>query len=163
MNPTKKKSINLLNDAIKSAKLKSEERSDANLNELKALTETYLKIDDKPERVQLLKLYELGAELTGKNGIRKKLSAFDLGYFGRAYLSHYFSRPSPAFHQELDKLWSEGVLKGKVPDCEKVSKEINRLPGSKRVVAAPRGHAKSTNVITSYSIHYTKLYESQFV
>lgn len=149
----KQSSVSSLSDAIKTAKLKSEERIDTGLNELKTLTEQHLYLDDNSERLRLLKLYELGAPLTGKDGIRKKLAAFDLGYFGRAYLPHYFSRPSPPFHQELDRLWTEGVLKGLVPDGKKVSKQINRMHGTKRATAAPRGHAKSTNLTFKDTLH----------
>ena len=30
--------------------------------------------------------------------------ATDLGHFGRYYLPHYFTRPSPPFHRQLDKI-----------------------------------------------------------
>ena len=153
MNKVKKKSINSLNEAINAAKLKHEETVSVDLNALKTLTEKHLKLDDNPERVKLLKQFELGAPLIGQNGIRRKLGAFDLGYFGRAYLPHYFSRPSPQFHQELDKLWSDGVLKGLIPDNGLNSKTINRAQGSKRAVAAPRGHAKSTNLTFKDTLH----------
>ena len=53
-------------------------------------------------RKQLLKDYKAGASLTGPKGLRRKLGAIDLEYFGRAYLGHYFTRPAPAFHAELD-------------------------------------------------------------
>lgn len=35
-------------------------------------------------------------------------------FFGRAYFPHYFSRPSPEFHRELDAIWQQGVLKGQL-------------------------------------------------
>ena len=58
----------------------------------KELFEQYVqKGDNFPElRAQLLKEYQDGADLTGPQGLRRKLGAFDLGYFGRAYLPHYF-------------------------------------------------------------------------
>ena len=50
------------------------------------------------QRAQLLEDFRAGKELTGPKGLRRKLGAFDLEYFGRAYLAHYFVRPSPKFH-----------------------------------------------------------------
>ena len=55
--------------------------------------------DRVEDRRELKKLYEAGRPLTGPNGLRKRLAAIDLGYFGRAYLKHYFSRKSPKFHE----------------------------------------------------------------
>ena len=51
----------------------------------KELFEQYVqKGDNFPElRAQLLKEYQDGADLTGPQGLRRKLGAFDLGYFGR--------------------------------------------------------------------------------
>ena len=104
-------------------------------------------------RKELKRRFDAGAELTGPKGLRKQLAAFDLGYFGRAYLKHYFVRPSPAFHEELDEIWTKGVLKGRNPAVD--AKKISRLDGSKSVVAAPRGHAKSTNFTFKDSLHAT--------
>ena len=53
--------------------------------------------DNKEKRQELLKRFKNGETLSGEKGLRKELAAFDLGYFGRAYLSHYFVRKSPAF------------------------------------------------------------------
>ncbi len=102
-------------------------------------------------RRELKRRFDAGAELTGPKGLRKQLAAFDLGYFGRAYLKHYFVRPSPSFHEELDEIWTKGVLKGRNPAMD--AKKISRLDGSKNVVAAPRGHAKSTNFTFKDSLH----------
>ena len=102
-------------------------------------------------RKELKRRFDAGAELTGPKGLRKQLAAFDLGYFGRAYLKHYFVRPSPSFHEELDEIWTKGVLKGRNPAVD--AKKISRLDGSKNVVAAPRGHAKSTNFTFKDSLH----------
>ena len=102
-------------------------------------------------RRELKRRFDAGAELTGPKGLRKQLAAFDLGYFGRAYLKHYFVRPSPSFHEELDEIWTKGVLKGRNPAVD--AKKISRLDGSKSVVAAPRGHAKSTNFTFKDSLH----------
>lgn len=102
-------------------------------------------------RAQLLEEYRAGAELTGPQGLRRKLGAVDLGYFGRAYLPHYFVRPSPPFHEELDRIFREGVMKGLNPTTD--AKEISRADGCRRAVEAPRGHAKSTNFTFKDSIH----------
>lgn len=102
-------------------------------------------------RAQLLEEHRKGAELTGPKGLRKKLGAFDLEYFGRAYLPHYFVRESPEFHGELDAIWQDGVLKGKNPFTD--AKEISRAEGCRRAVEAPRGHAKSTTFTFKDSVH----------
>lgn len=117
------------------------------------LFEQYVNRNDnqKEKREELLKRFRAGEPLTGEKGLRKELAAFDLGYFGRAYLSHYFSRKSPAFHEELDDIWSSGVMKSQNP--LKYAKEISRTKGSRNVVAAPRGHAKSTNLTFKDSLH----------
>lgn len=103
------------------------------------------------KRRELLSRYRKGEELLGAHGLRKELAAFDLSYFGRAYLPHYFFRQSPHFHEELDDIWTSGVLKGIDPAED--PKEINRKKGSRQVTAAPRGHAKSTNFTFKDDIH----------
>lgn len=108
------------------------------------------------ERRQLYARYVKGEPLAGKNGLRKALASFDLSYFGRAYLSHYFVRKSPAFHEELDTIWSSGVMKRKNPLNEKAV--ISRMNGSRQAIAAPRGHAKSTNFTFKDTLHAV-LYE----
>lgn len=107
--------------------------------------------DYRNEREELYSRYMAGAALMGEHGLRKELAAFDMSYFGRAYLPHYFVRESPQFHEELDNIWSQGVLKEKNPLKE--AKTISRLKGSRQVVAAPRGHAKSTNFTFKDSLH----------
>ena len=107
--------------------------------------------DHLEKREELWSRFESGEEIEGEKGLRKELAAFDLGYFGRAYLSHYFKRKSPAFHEELDDIWSKGVLKSRNPT--KGAKEISRLKGSRQVIAAPRGHAKSTNFTFKDTLH----------
>jgi predicted phage terminase large subunit-like protein len=107
--------------------------------------------NNQEERAQLLKEFRNGAELTGQKGLRKKLGAFDLEYFGRAYLPHYFVRESPAFHAELDRIWSTGVMKGK--NAIRDAKEISRAEGCRRAIEAPRGHAKSTNFTFKDTLH----------
>lgn len=107
--------------------------------------------DHWDERQQLNKRYGEGEPVMGEHGLRKQLAAFDLAYFGRAYLPHYFIRKSPRFHEELDGIWNRGVMKGMNPAKE--AKTISREKGSRNVVAAPRGHAKSTNFTFKDSLH----------
>lgn len=102
-------------------------------------------------RAELLRDFKAGKEVTGPKGLRRKLGAIDLEYFGRAYLAHYFVRKSPAFHGELDRIWREGVLKGLDPTV--AAKEISRADGCRRAIEAPRGHAKSTTFTFKDSIH----------
>lgn len=104
-----------------------------------------------PIRQQLFAKYKSGAPLTGEHGLRKKLASFDLAYFGRAYLPHYFVRESPAFHEELDALWVKGVMKNLYPITE--AKTIDKHDGCRRAIAAPRGHAKSTTFTFKDTIH----------
>lgn len=108
-------------------------------------------MDHQEERRELLERYRSGGELFGENGLRKELAAFDMAYFGRAYLPHYFSRKSPKFHEELDDIWKNGVCKGLNPMKE--AKAVSKLKGSRQVVAAPRGHAKSTNLTFKDDLH----------
>ena len=103
------------------------------------------------QRAQLLEDFRAGKELTGPKGLRRKLGAFDLEYFGRAYLAHYFVRPSPKFHGELDRIWREGVLKGMNPEQD--AKQISRADGCRRAIEAPRGHAKSTTFTFKDDLH----------
>jgi len=103
------------------------------------------------ERQALHEEFKIGASLTGSNGLRKRLAAIDIQYFGRAYLKHYFKRKSPSFHTELDDIWKDGVMKNLNPFIE--DKKISSLNGKHRVVAAPRGHAKSTNLTFKDSLH----------
>lgn len=107
--------------------------------------------DHQEERRELYERYRSGGELFGENGLRRELAAFDMAYFGRAYLPHYFLRKSPRFHEELDDIWNSGVMKGRNPLKE--AKAISRLKGSRQVVAAPRGHAKSTNLTFKDDLH----------
>lgn len=102
-------------------------------------------------RQELYKDYLDGKELTGEKGLRKKLAAIDMEYFGRAYLPHYFTRESPKFHNKLDQIWREGVLKKLNPF--RAYKNVNKKKGCKRAIAAPRGHAKSTNFTFKDSLH----------
>lgn len=125
----------------------------ANREYQKELFEKYASQGENfPElRAELLRDYRGGAPLTGPKGLRRKLGAIDLEYFGRAYLPHYFVRESPAFHGELDRIWREGVMKGLNPHTD--AKEISRTDGCRRAIEAPRGHAKSTTFTFKDSIH----------
>lgn len=130
------------------------DEQDTAASDLEGLLRTFLYKDDTPERQRIRTDYEAGAvPLTGKDGIRQRLGAIDMEFFGRAYFPHYFSKPSPQFHRELDGIWHEGVLKGIQPVTPARIREIDRLPGCRRVVAAPRGHAKSTNLTFKGTIH----------
>lgn len=118
----------------------------------KLFAEYVMRKDDNLEkRKELNQRFENGESIFGEKGLRKQLAAFDLGYFGRAYLSHYFVRKSPKFHEELDDIWTKGVLKGKDP--LKYAKTISREKGSRQATAAPRGHAKSTNFTFKDTMH----------
>lgn len=150
----KKESIGVLIGAMAEAESKTfYDDTEAVTGDLKGLLNVFLKKDQSPERLQVLKDYEAGAPLTGKGGIRQRLGAIDMEFFGRAYFPHYFSRPSPEFHRELDDIWQQGVLKGEYPVTSARVKIISRMAGTKRVVAAPRGHAKSTSLTFKGTIH----------
>jgi predicted phage terminase large subunit-like protein len=141
-----------LNDYIQQLEEKDLEQLE-NKEYQKQLFENYIMRNKQhlEVREKLLKEYKDGAELTGPKGLRKKLAAIDLGYFGRAYLPHYFIRESPPFHERLDDIWTEGVMKGKNPVTQ--YKEISRDKGCRRGIAAPRGHAKSTNFTFKDTLH----------
>jgi predicted phage terminase large subunit-like protein len=124
-------------------------------SKLKALLQEYLIKDISAQRRELLKLFQEGHSLTGKNGLRRRLAAIDLEFFGKAYFPHYFSRPTPGFHRELDALWRRGVLKDEIPDNPETVEKISRMSGSKQAIAAPRGHAKSTTVTFKDVMHAT--------
>ncbi|WP_018752662.1 phage terminase large subunit [Paenibacillus sanguinis] len=104
-------------------------------------------------RQSLWQEYQQGADLTGPKGLRQQLAAIDMEYFGRAYLPHYFVRESPQFHGELDRIWTQGVMKGLNPITDR--KTISRAKGCKRGTAAPRGHAKSTSFTFKDTLHAT--------
>lgn len=155
MNERKRQSINALAGAIAEAESKLYNEDSADLNGLRALLNGFLNKDDSPERVRLRREFAAGHPTTGPEGLRRKLGAIDMEFFGRAYFPHYFSRPSPEFHRELDAIWQQGVLKGRYPLTAADTKTISRLPGVRRAVAAPRGHAKSTNLTFKGTMHST--------
>lgn len=82
-------------------------------------------------------------------------AAADPGYFGRYYLPHYFTRPSPPFHRQLDRLWQSRVMKGRDPLSD--AEAILLANGTRSAVAAPRGHAKST-VMSLKNVLHAALY-----
>lgn len=155
MNERKRQSINALAGAIAEAESKLYNEDSTDLNGLRALLNGFLNKDDSPERVRLWREFAAGHPTTGPEGLRRKLGAIDMEFFGRAYFPHYFSRPSPEFHRELDAIWQQGVLKGRYPLTAADTKTISRLPGVRRAVAAPRGHAKSTNLTFKGTMHST--------
>lgn len=155
MNERKRQSINALAGAIAEAESKLYNEDSTDLNGLRVLLNGFLNKDDSPERVQLRREFAAGHPTTGPEGLRRKLGAIDMEFFGRAYFPHYFSRPSPEFHRELDAIWQQGVLKGRYPLTAADTKTISRLPGVRRAVAAPRGHAKSTNLTFKGTMHST--------
>lgn len=109
------------------------------------------KTDNTEYRKELLESFNKGIQIEGEHGLRRKLAAIDLAYFGRAYLPHYFVRESPKFHDELNKIWKNGVMKKLNPIHE--ANIISRMDGCRRAIAAPRGHAKSTNFTFKDSLH----------
>lgn len=152
MSVRREKSFDRLAKAMREASSKRGGTAGNNDARLRALTEAYLQVGNEPERRELLRRYRAGDPLKGEDGIRRALAAMDLAYFGRAYLPHYFSRPSPQFHAELDTLWRDGVLKGIVPIGDN-AKLVDAQDGCRRATAAPRGHAKSTNITFKGSLH----------
>lgn len=140
----------LINELVKDAGYINNDEQKVDVEELLV---KYLKQGNSKEHKRLLQKYDKGAKLTGENGLRRKLAAIDLEYFGRAYFHHYFVRKSPEFHRELDDIWQEAVLKGKNPEDEAAARELAQLNGSKRAIAAPRGHAKSTTFTFKDSLH----------
>lgn len=82
-------------------------------------------------------------------------AAGDPGFFGQYYLRHYFTRPSPPFHRQLDALWRRRVMKNRDPVTECGAMLTAR--GSRSAVAAPRGHAKST-VMSLQNVLHAALY-----
>lgn len=155
MKQRKFQSINALVGAIAEAESKLYNEDSTDLNGLRTLLKGFLNKDDSSERIRLRREFEAGVPLTGEDGLRRKLGAIDMEFFGRAYFPHYFSRPSPEFHRELDAIWQQGVLKGRYPLTPADTKAISRLPGVRRAVAAPRGHAKSTNLTFKGTMHST--------
>lgn len=146
-------SIQMLQQVIEENKKRTESQENKLDNEVRKLFEDYVKRGSGSDRQELWEAYHNGASLTGPDGLRKKLGAIDLEYFGRAYLGHYFTRETPEFHRDLNRIWQSGVLKDMVPLSMETVAKIRRLPGCRRAVAAPRGHAKSTNLTFKDTLH----------
>lgn len=130
----------------------------SHLNALEDLIKKHLNDSTNEEKKKIKRLYELGSSLVGEDGIRRMLGAVDLEFFGRAYFPHYFNKPSPTFHSDLDLLWTSGVMKDIYPITSKEARKIGVEDGKRRVVAAPRGHAKSTT-LTFKGVMHAVLYE----
>lgn len=146
----------LIKDLIKDVSF--EDRSEEKAR-LEKLLEKYLTRGTTKFHKKFLKEFRKGdAPLTGPDGLRKKLGAVDLEFFGRAYFPHYFFRKSPEFHRELDDIWQDGPLKNKYPLTEEKAAKINKMKGVKRSIAAPRGNAKSTTFTFKDTLH-AALYE----
>ncbi len=125
--------------------------------DLKALIKKYIYKDENEFKKELQYQFENGASLTGENGIRRKLGAIDLEFYGKAYYPHYFERETPKFHKELDNIWYNGVMKGICPITQLQTQKLLKLAGVKVGLGAPRGHAKSTKLTfqdTTHSILY---------
>lgn len=153
MKNKKSAALNALIGAVDSAENNLQEINGENLNGLQTLLNQFLYKDDTPVRVSLRHKYENGSPLTGERGLRRSLAAIDMEFFGRAYFPHYFSRPAPDFHRELDNIWQRGVMKCRYPLKLQDAKEISRMPGVRRATAAPRGHAKSTTLTFKGTAH----------
>lgn len=68
-------------------------------------------------------------DLFGTEGLRKELAELDIEYFGLAYFPEYIKPPIPDFHKEIYN------------DLQDIA---NGKGGYREVIAAPRGHAKTT-------------------
>lgn len=153
----KKKKLDVLLGALKEVEKRElffeNENDGQDIKTLKTLIELHLSKGKSDEHKRIRKLYEMGESLTGENGIRKMLGAIDMEFFGRAYFPHYFVKPSPSFHKDLDDIWHRGVLKNMYPINRQNQREISRKKGTRYCVAAPRGHAKSTSLTFKGTVH----------
>lgn len=119
----------------------------------RALFEEYVQRNDyrAEDRARLRERYDRGDPLIGSKGLRRELAAIDLRYFGLAYLPHYYMSAPPPFHDELDGIWNERVIKGL--DVVADPKNVNDQQGCRVAIAAPRGHAKSTTITFKDILH----------
>lgn len=85
-------------------------------------------------------LLDSGMTLTGKKGLRRQLGEIDQEYFCKAYLPHYFNLPFSTHHREM------------FADLKKL---IERGGGTKICRAAPREHAKSTQLTLGLPLYCT--------
>lgn len=153
MNRKKDTKIKELASIISDANEKINSKDTISQYQQKQLFEEYVLRNDQhaDERARLWKEYQRGDSLTGSNGLRKRLGAFDLEYFGLAFLPHYFTTTPPEFHAELDDVWTSGVMKGLNPTYS--ARGISYSKGCRRATEAPRGHAKSTNFTFKDALH----------
>lgn len=77
--------------------------------------------------------------------------------FGRQFLPHYFTCRPPKFHRTLCQQWQILVMKRKNPARETALAAILRAKGRRLVIAAPRGHGKST-VMSLQNVLHAALY-----
>ena len=77
--------------------------------------------------------------------------------FGRKFLPHYFTRRAPAFHRELCRQWQVLVMKRKNPTRADSLTKMRAAKGRRLVIAAPRGHGKST-VMSLQNVLHAALY-----
>ncbi|MBU7314062.1 phage terminase large subunit [Paenibacillus oleatilyticus] len=89
---------------------------------------------------QINGLLDTGTPLTGKQGLRRQLAEIDQEYFCKAYLPHYFNLPFSSHHKEMFK------------DLKTL---IDRKGGTKICRAAPREHAKSTQLTLGLPLYCT--------
>lgn len=89
---------------------------------------------------QINRLLDSGTPLTGKKGLRRQLAELDMEYFCKAYLPHYFNLPFSSHHHEM------------FIDLHKL---IEHGGGTKIARAAPREHAKSTQLTLGLPLYST--------
>lgn len=77
--------------------------------------------------------------------------------FGRIFLPHYCTSRTPKFHRELCRQWQTLVMKRKNPGRESSLRAMLRAKGRRLVIAAPRGHGKST-VMSLQNVLHAALY-----
>jgi len=106
--------------------------------ELEQLNE-YLKRHFDDETIDGL-LSAPNVQLTGKKGLRRQLAELDMEYFCKAYLPHYFYQPFSRHHLEV------------FSDLHKL---VERGGGTRLVRAAPREHAKSTQLTLGLPLYCT--------
>lgn len=77
--------------------------------------------------------------------------------FGRHFLPHYVTCRPPRFHRTLCQQWQILVMKRKNPTRAESLSKILRAKGRRLVIAAPRGHGKST-VMSLQNVLHAALY-----
>jgi predicted phage terminase large subunit-like protein len=87
-------------------------------------------------------------KLTGKKGLRRQLAEMDMEYFCKAYLPHYFNLPFSTHHKEM------------FVDLHRL---IENQGGTKLARAAPREHAKSTQLTLGLPLYCTVFVIKHFI